>query len=585
LLVAGLAFKPEWSIPSALFPAMALELSVYLILPPARWPAVAGIATVIDLAVMTPVIWLASGHFPPLWYVMALTGTTTIDSVVMVLMFRACRFALRDQEPIVLIAPLLVLALALGSLPGVLLSTYLHAVYSHQPLEPLDVAIRCLSSTLTAVSLCPVALGLLRGFGEPIRAQAGAKEHAYIACTFLLLGLLYFVLPWHLDRFLELLFLAGPMLWISLRCSQRTVAVACAAATIGVGIACARGIGAFPALASAGAWRDEILSAQLFLLIMCGETVLINRIVLKERALLRDSKQKEAILAAYCAALDAAVDRTRRDAARDLHDGVSQIMAGQSMILSALRRRVAEPQLCEMVDQAIAASKEAQATVRSTIEDLSPPEIDRATAPEVLAWLTAFFAQRYGFIVNAHVSGDPAAAALDSGLIYKTLRELIFNAYKHSQTDTVYVSLESGPVGICIVVSDDGVGFEPASTPPDGRTRFGLAHLTERITVAGGRLDIRSAAGHGCSITVNLPLSHRAQARIEKIAQPVPEDIERQHRQHDGGTGKHGEPPASGQQLIAAFREHSAPAGYRGRDAQAQERQRGLREYHAGDIE
>jgi signal transduction histidine kinase len=530
LLVGSIALKPEWSIPSALFPPLALEFSVYFILPLTQWPAIAGIATIIDMVVMTTVISLASGKFPPPWYVF--TPTTTLDCIGMVLAFRACRFAIRDDEPIVLLAPLLLLALPLGSLPGVFLSTWFHALAAHQPMEMLDVAIRCLSLTLTVVAWCPLVLGLLRGFAEPIRAQAGLREHAYIGCTFLGLGLLYFVMPWHLDRFLELMFLAGPMLWVSLRCSQRTVAAACAAVAIGIGVACAHGIGAFAPVASAGAWREEILSAQLFLLILCGETVLINRIVLQERALLRDARQKETMLAGYCKALDGAQERTRRDAANDLHDGVSQIIAGQSMILCALRRRVAEPQLREMVDQAIAASKEAQASVRSTIEDLSPPEIDRASPPEVLAWLTAYFLQRYGFTVNSHLTGDPTAAvAYDSALLYKTLRELIFNAYKHSQMDTVEVALESGPGGTCIEVRDHGVGFEPASTAPDGRTRFGLVHLAERIAVAGGRLDIRSAAGRGCSITVHLPSqpassSHGRQPGVEEIAQPVAQNVE-----------------------------------------------------------
>jgi signal transduction histidine kinase len=490
-----------------------------------QWPVIAGIVTAIDLVVMTAVIWVASGRFPSLWYVMTLSGTTTLDCIGMVLAFRACRFGIRDDEPAVRIAPLL-LALPLGSLPGDLLSTYFHSLALHKPMVGLDVAIRCISSTLTVVALCPLVVGLLRGFPEPIRAQAGAKEHAYIACTFLGLGFLYFVLPWHLDLFLELMLLAGPMLWLALRCSQRTVSSVCAAAAIGIGVACAHGTGSFLPVASAGAWREGILSAQLFLLFVCSETLIINWIVLKERAMLKDAKQRQTILAAYCSAFDDAVDRSRRDAARDLHDGVSQIIAGQNMILNALRRRVVEPRSREMLDQAIAASEEAQASVRNTIEDLSPPEIDSASLPEVLAWLTAFFWQRYGFTVNSHMSGDPDAVAHDSELIYKTLRELIYNAYKHSQTNTVDVALEWRPGWTCIAVSDYGVGFEPASTKPDGRTRFGLAHLTERITAAGGRLDIRSSVGHGCSITVHLPLSQRRQPRVEEIAQPIAQDVE-----------------------------------------------------------
>jgi signal transduction histidine kinase len=520
LVVASFALKPTWWLPSALYPPMALEICAYLLLPPTQWPAVAGLATLIDLGVMIPMILWASGKFPPLWYAAGLTATATLNCIMLVLALRACKRYIRDDEPIVM-APLLLLALALASLPFDLLSTWLHGLYTLQPLEPLDVAIRCLSSTLTAVCLCPVVLGLLRGFAEPIQARAGAREHVYIGSAFLGVALLYFDVPWHLDRFLELMLLAGPMLWLSLRCSQRAVAVVCALAAIGMGIACAQGIGSFPALASAGAWRDEILSAQLFLLIICGETLLVNRIVLKERALLEDSRQKETILAAYCQALDGAQERTRRDAAHDLHDGVSQIIAGQNMILGALRRRVAEPQLREMVDQAIAASKEAQATVRYTIEDLNPPEIDRASPPQVLAWLTAFFSHRYRFTVKTQITGEPLAAA-DSALIYKTLRELIFNAYKHSQTDTVEVALESGVRGTCMAVSDRGVGFDPAATGPDGRTRFGLTHLAERIAVAGGSLDIRSSPGHGCSVMVYLPIPRPLSAGLGSRAASRP---------------------------------------------------------------
>jgi len=505
LMAASIVLKPGLRIPSALWPPMALEFCAYLILPTIQWPAIAGIGMLLDVTVVSTVIVLGTGKFPSPGYMVILSLTDTVECVGMVLALRACRLALRDGDPGVRIAPLLLCGLPLGALPGDLLTAWAHAVAANQPLMPLDVAIRCLSSTLTVVALTPLVLGLLRGFDEPIRAQAGPKEQIFIGCAFLALCVLYFGIPWHLDRFLELMLLAGPMLWLSLRCSQRAVAVVCAVIAIGIGIACAHGIGYFPPLVSVGTWRDGIMSAQLFLLTVCGEAVLINRIVLKERALLKDSKRKEAMLAAYCKALDETEDRTRREAARDLHDGVSQIIAGQSMILGALRRRVVDPDLREMIDQAVAASREAQSTVRTTIQDLSPPELDRASMPEVLAWLTSFFAQRYGFAVIWRLAGDSATATGDSGLIYKTLRELIYNAYKHSQVDSVEVILKADSKGVQLSVIDEGIGFEPDAPAADGRLRFGLAHVSERIAVAGGWLEIESASGQGCSITVHLP--------------------------------------------------------------------------------
>jgi signal transduction histidine kinase len=319
---------------------------------------------------------------------------------------------------------------------------------------------------------------------------------------------------------MELMLLAGPMLWLSLRCSQRAVAAVCAVVAIVIGVACAHGIGFFPPLASVGTWRDGVVSAQFFLLLVCGEAVLINRIVLKERALLKDAKNKETMLAAYCKALDETEDRTRRGAARDLHDGVSQIIAGQRMILEALRRRMLDPEARNMVDQALAAGKEAQCTVRMTIEDLSPPELDRASMPEILAWLTSFFAQRYGFAVGWRLAGDPAASAGDSRLIYKSLRELIYNAYKHSQVDSVDVTLASDASGTWITVSDEGTGFDPDAPAPDGRLRFGLAHVTERVAAAGGSLNVNSATGQGCHITLHLPVRTPDAAHAPLIPSP-----------------------------------------------------------------
>ncbi len=520
LLIAGIVLKPSLSIPSAIWPPLALGFCAYLILPIAQWPAIAAIVTLLDLAVITPVIVVGAGKLPAPGYLLILTLSSTVSCIGMVIVCRVSRLAIRDDEPGVLVAPLLLFGLPLGALPGDLLSAWAHAVAARQPLIWLDVAIRCLSSTLTVVSLSPLVVGLLRGFDEPIRAQAGAKEKVFIGCAFFALCVLYFGIPWDLDRFMELMLLAGPMLWLSLRCSQRAVAIVCAVVAIAIVIACAHGIGYFPALVSVGTWRDGIVSAQLFLLIICGEAVLINRIMLKERALLRDSKNKETMLAAYCKALDETQDRTRRETARDLHDGVSQIIAGQNMILGALRRRMVAPQLRNMVDQAIAAGKEAQSTVRSAIEDLSPPELDRASMPEILAWLTSFFAQRHGFGVKWRLAGDHAAAAGDSGLIYRSLRELIYNAYKHSQVNLVDVAVAADSSGIRISVSDEGTGFEPHAPAPDGRLRFGLAHVTERVAAAGGWLHIDSVPGRGCHITLHLPVRSAGASHAPLVRSP-----------------------------------------------------------------
>jgi len=506
-MVASISLKPAIAITSALYPPLALSVSAYYFLPPARWPWVAVIATAFDVQIIPLVTLAMTGVRPTLGYSLAVSLSTSLIAGGMATVLRVGRLAERDSPPHVVMAPLLVLALSLGAVPGDLLSTWIHAQAGHQPVMALDFAIRNLSSLLTVVALCPLIIGLLGGFEEPSPPVAGRREMAYITLALVFISVLYFILPWTLDRFLELMLLAGPLLWLALRCSQRAIAIVNALVALAIGVACAHGLGRFPPLVSLGNWRDGILSAQVFLLITCGESLLINRIVLKQRALLEDSRRKQSILTAYGKALDEAEDSARRAAARDLHDGVAQIIAGQGLILGALRRRTLDTPLNELVDQALAASREALSTVRVTIEDLSPPEMEHASLHQILAWITESFAQRYHFAVKWTSTGDPLLAAGHLQFIYRAVRELVYNAYKHSQTDTVKVQVVLEADGLQLSVSDQGIGFNTDSPPEDGRRRLGLVQLTERVAVAGGTLETRAAPGDGCRITIWLPRS------------------------------------------------------------------------------
>jgi signal transduction histidine kinase len=424
--------------------------------------------------------------------------------------------------------PALFLVLPLGALPGCVLTTWLHAHVAQQPVMTIDVAIRCLSATLSVIALCPLVLGLLQGFEDSPRPAAGTREQCAIGAAFSGLCMVYFAVPWSLDRYLELMLVAGPLLWLSLRCSQRAVAVACAAVAIGICVACAHGTSGFPPLVSAGTWRDGILSVQVFLLITCTQALLINRFVMDQRALLEDSNHKQAMLAAYGNALESAEDSARRAAARDLHDGVAQIIAGQSMILGALRRRIrgSRSRAGQLLDQAIAACREAQSAVRTSIEDLSPPEVDRASPHEMLTWLTEYFSTRYGFAVHWRISGDQFLDHGHSRLMYRATRELIYNAFRHSQSDSVRVALASDANGTVISVRDSGVGFDPSSPVQDGRQRHGLSQLAERLTLVRGRLQILASAGHGCAVTIFLPPRQTASRPVQPTTQgPSPESI------------------------------------------------------------
>ena len=62
------------------------------------------------------------------------------------------------------------------------------------------------------------------------------------------------------------------------------------------------------------------------------------------------------------------------------------------------------------------------------------------------------------------------------------------NVAKHARASTVRVAIGNGDGELSVEVSDDGRGFDTSATPEG----FGLAGMVERVTLAGGSLEITS---------------------------------------------------------------------------------------------
>jgi CheY-like chemotaxis protein len=92
-------------------------------------------------------------------------------------------------------------------------------------------------------------------------------------------------------------------------------------------------------------------------------------------------------------------------------------------------------------------------------------------------------------------------------MLFRSVRELLFNIVKHSGVNSAIV--EAGIVDhrIRISVKDEGKGFDPVATEAkDGViSGFGLFTIKERVMFIGGRFDIESAPGKGCAVILEIP--------------------------------------------------------------------------------
>ncbi len=190
--------------------------------------------------------------------------------------------------------------------------------------------------------------------------------------------------------------------------------------------------------------------------------------------------------------MHAAALETRRDIARDLHDGVAQELAFISSVAGRLANDVDHSDARTLADAATRALDESRLVI-STL----------AGTGDVLTQLAATArdaANRYALDVVLDV---PDALDVPADLVEPLLRitrEATNNAGRHASATIVRVAVHAEDT-FRVEIADDGRGFDP-SRP---RAGFGLVSMRERAEAAGGTFTVTSAPGRGTRIEVSFP--------------------------------------------------------------------------------
>jgi signal transduction histidine kinase len=93
---------------------------------------------------------------------------------------------------------------------------------------------------------------------------------------------------------------------------------------------------------------------------------------------------------------------------------------------------------------------------------------------------------------------DPAAREM----LLRIVREAVGNAARHGGARKILVQLSNGS-GLHLRIVDDGVGFDSADIPTEGR--FGLTSMNDRARAIGGEFHLSTRPGGGTEIEVVLP--------------------------------------------------------------------------------
>ncbi|MCP2636342.1 sensor histidine kinase [Microbacterium sp. HD4P20] len=201
----------------------------------------------------------------------------------------------------------------------------------------------------------------------------------------------------------------------------------------------------------------------------------------------------------------------RERLARDIHDTLAQSLAALVILAeraARLSREGAADAAAETMSTVEQVARDALAEARALVARTAAVPAGAALGASIERLAERFRAQ-IGAAIDVTVDG--AAEMLDRDrqvVLLRCLQEALSNVGRHAQATVVAVTVHGDDAVATLEVADDGRGFDPA----DMRTGFGIDGMGDRVALAGGELEVRSAPGSGTTVRVRLPL-HTADTR------------------------------------------------------------------------
>jgi PAS domain S-box-containing protein len=200
----------------------------------------------------------------------------------------------------------------------------------------------------------------------------------------------------------------------------------------------------------------------------------------------------------------------RRRLARELHDGVCQILSSivfrMKGLEEGLRRRHGKEHA--QATRAIDLLEHALGEVRRISRDLTPRAVEDFGLVSSVRQLGGEFTVRTGAHFRLFNHRFPARLpAFVSSNLYRIVQEALANAEKHSGATRVRVELWRRGSSIGVVIADNGKGFtfSRAAGGPDRPPRLGLANIRERARLVRGRFELHSSPDRGTVVRVKMP--------------------------------------------------------------------------------
>jgi signal transduction histidine kinase len=258
--------------------------------------------------------------------------------------------------------------------------------------------------------------------------------------------------------------------------------------------------------------------------------VLFTLLVVRMAGLLGELDTDDTTLRAQRAELEAAnanlervqadrrklLDRTMRSAeeertrmAAELHDGPIQRLTALGYGLDEARIAVEFGDVRHGLDILSGTHQVLSSEIdelRRLMTRLRPPVLDARGLVLALRDLLDSFQRHTGIATDLMGASEVRLNPDVETVLYRVVQEALTNVAKHAGASRVIVYLRVDEGQVETRVSDDGIGFDAATSGElTSRGHYGLAGMRERVEMAGGSYRLISAPGYGTVVLARVP--------------------------------------------------------------------------------
>ena len=233
--------------------------------------------------------------------------------------------------------------------------------------------------------------------------------------------------------------------------------------------------------------------------------------------LYQDLAERERRMRELVGELISAQEEERKRVAYEIHDGLTQVAVAAHQQLQVFADDHPPGSVLEEgeLDRALQLVQRTVGEARQVIADLRPTALDDfGLATALRLYTEELTSEGWPVDFEENLGEERLDAAVETAL-YRVAQESLTNARKHSYSTGASVGLELLSQKTRLQVRDWGRGFDPGAVSNENGPgeRVGLSSMEERISLLGGKLEIKSRSGEGTTVTAEVPFCNSGGSR------------------------------------------------------------------------